>query len=103
MSRFSSYGPVDPDIHYFAPRKELIDRAYARLIGKNPGKGGHYITVWAPGQTGKTSLMIQLSLRLQNNPEFHFVHIPLEHLKLGNFRGQSRRVKKRRDFISGCL
>lgn len=82
MRRFSSYGPVDTDLHYFAPRKMLIDRAYTRLIGENPEKGGHYITVWAPGQTGKTSLMMQLSLRLQNKPEFHFVHIPLEHLKL---------------------
>ncbi|MDQ1353749.1 MAG: hypothetical protein QG657_4056, partial [Acidobacteriota bacterium] len=31
MRRFSSYGPVDPDLHYYAPRKELIDKAYAQL------------------------------------------------------------------------
>ncbi len=24
VRKFSSYGPVDKDIHYYAPRKELI-------------------------------------------------------------------------------
>ncbi len=45
MRKFSSYGPIDPDVHYFASRKNLIDRAYTQLVGENPGKTGYYITV----------------------------------------------------------
>jgi hypothetical protein len=36
MRRFSSYGPLDTDNHYYAPRKELIGIVYKWLIGKNP-------------------------------------------------------------------
>ncbi len=57
MRRFSSYGPIDSDLHYFAHRKGLIDKAYTQLVGNVPGKGGHCITIWAPRQTGKTWVM----------------------------------------------
>jgi hypothetical protein len=57
MRRFSSYGPIDTEEHYYAPRNELINRAYSWLTGDNPKKGGHYITVWAPRQCGKTWVM----------------------------------------------
>ena len=58
MRRFSSYGPVNPKLHYYAPRKELIEKAYTTLVGENPEEGGHYITVWAPRQYGKTWIML---------------------------------------------
>lgn len=45
MRRFSSYGPINNKIHYYAPREELIERAYTQLMGENPAEGGHYITV----------------------------------------------------------
>jgi hypothetical protein len=57
MRRFSSYGPITPGLHYHAPRKELIDWAYTQLVGEEPAEGGHYITVWAPRQCGKTWIM----------------------------------------------
>ena len=57
MRRFSSYGPINTKLHYYAHRETLIDRAYTQLIGENPEEGGHYITVWAPRQTGKTWVM----------------------------------------------
>ena len=81
MRRFHSYGPVDTDEHYYVPRKELIEKAYTQLIGYNPQKGGHYITVWAPRQTGKTWLMQQILFRLKNDPRFHTLKINLEILK----------------------
>lgn len=56
MRRFNSYGPVDPSEHFFAPRAELVDRVVQGLVGKQ-GKQGHYFTIWAPRQTGKTWLM----------------------------------------------
>jgi hypothetical protein len=81
MRRFASYGPVDNDLHYHAPRKELINKAYHQLLGENPKKGGHYITVWAPRQTGKTWLMQQIRLQLKQDQRFHTIVINLEHLK----------------------
>ena len=60
MRKFFSYGPIDIDLHYYAPRNTLFDKAYTQLIGENPEKGGHYVTAWAPRQTGKTWLMQQI-------------------------------------------
>jgi len=57
MRRFSSYGPVDKDIHYYVPRQELIEKGYTLLLGESPEEGGHYLTVWAPRQRGKTWIM----------------------------------------------
>ena len=81
MRRFNSYGPLDIEEHYYAPRKELIERAYTQLTGENPKKGGHYITVWAPRQTGKTWVMQQILHRLQENSHFDVLKINLQHLK----------------------
>ena len=33
MRKFSSYGPVDVDLHYYAPRQALLERAYEQLVG----------------------------------------------------------------------
>ncbi len=70
MRKFSSYGPVDRDIHYHAPREELIESAYIQLVGEHPEKGGHYITVWAPRQAGKTWIMQQTLRRIREQGDF---------------------------------
>jgi hypothetical protein len=86
MRKFSSYGPVDTDLHYYAPRQALIEQAVADLVGEDPTKGGHYITVWAPRQRGKTWLLQQALRRLQSEPHyrdtFDVVYLALEYLKL---------------------
>ena len=56
MRRFSSYGPVDPTENFCVERRDLVERCVDRLVG-NPDKGGHYFTIWAPRQTGKTWIM----------------------------------------------
>ncbi len=71
MRRFSSYGPVNDRIHYYAPRTELIERGYTQLIGETPDEGGHYFTVWAPRQTGKTWTMQELVQRIQKAGDYH--------------------------------
>ena len=38
MCKFSYYGPLDPELHYYAPRKELINKVFSQLIGDNPEK-----------------------------------------------------------------
>jgi len=80
MRKFSSYGPVDPEIHYYVPRQKLIEGAIQELKGDNPAKGGHYITIWAPRQTGKTWIMQEVFFKLQQDPQFQVVMLPLQNL-----------------------
>ncbi len=81
MRRFSSYGPVNPKLHYYAPRKELIEKAYTTLVGENPEEGGHYITVWAPRQCGKTWIMQEVLKQIEKRGGFDVVKVDLDHLK----------------------
>ena len=70
MRRFSSYGPVNTKLHYYVPRKELVDRVFTQLLGEDPNEDGHYVTVWAPRQTGKTWVMQQVKQEiLRRYPE----------------------------------
>ena len=79
MRKFSSYGPVNPNVHYYAPRAELIDAAYRQLVGDEAG--GHYITVWAPRQTGKSWTMLEVVNRLKASSAFKVGIISMEHAK----------------------
>ncbi len=81
MRTFSSYGPIDTTLHYYAPRKELLDFGYRQLIGRNPEKGGHYITVWAPRQTGKTWAFNNIFAKIRTDKRFDVVKVELEALK----------------------
>ncbi len=63
MRRFHSYGPVDGRKHFAVSRKELVQTCTDSLVG-DPEEGGHYFTVWAPRQTGKTWLMRQVSEKI---------------------------------------
>ncbi|VEN73124.1 conserved hypothetical protein [Candidatus Desulfarcum epimagneticum] len=82
MRRFSSYGPVDKDLHYYAPRKKLVDFGHRQMIGEDPSRGGHYITVWGPRQTGKSWAMRDVLWRIQKDDRFDVLKINLEHLKM---------------------
>ncbi len=83
MRRFHSYGPVDHELHFSVPRRELVDRCLNQLIG-NPVKGGHYFTIWAPRQTGKTWLMRQVKQEITQRDGDQFT---VYHFSLGNLRG----------------
>ncbi|VEN73021.1 conserved hypothetical protein [Candidatus Desulfarcum epimagneticum] len=82
MRKFSSYGPIDPDLHYYAPRTDLIDHGALELMGENPEKGGHYITVWGPRQTGKSWAFREVLFRLRRDKKFDAVKINLETIKM---------------------
>ena len=56
MRRFHSYGPIDKRFHFGVARAELVERCVQQLVGE-PGEGGHFFTIWAPRQAGKTWLM----------------------------------------------
>jgi len=80
MRKFSSYGPVEPERHYYVPRQKLRDGVIQHLLGDNPDKGGHYITVWAPRQTGKSWIMQEVFSTLKQNTQFDVVILPLQNL-----------------------
>jgi hypothetical protein len=81
MRRFSSYGPINPKLHYYASREGLIDKAYTGLIGESPDEGGHYITVWAPRQTGKTWVMQEAVQKIKKTGEYDIGIISFESAK----------------------
>ncbi|MDM8519156.1 ATP-binding protein [Anaerolineales bacterium HSG6] len=85
MRKFHSYEEVDKDVHYYVSRHELIDRAYNSLIGDTPEKGGHYITVWGPRQSGKTWVMREVVRQLQaQQPEFEVAILSLQSARSGS-------------------
>ena len=82
MRRFHSYGPVDGEEHFCLPRRELVDKCLAQLVG-NPNKSGHYFTIWAPRQTGKTWLMRQVKQEIADRYGEQFT---VFNFSLGNLR-----------------
>ncbi len=81
MRRFSSYGPVNKDLHYYVPRQELIDHVCLQLLGENPDEGGHYITVWAPRQRGKTWMVQQVVAKIKARGDFDVAILTLQSAK----------------------
>ena len=81
MRTFSSYGPLEKKAHFYAPRESLIQNAQRQLIGSDVEESGHYITVWAPRQCGKTWIMNEVYRRLLDNDRFHVLKLELEYLK----------------------
>lgn len=83
MRRFHSYGPVDCEEHFCVPRRALVEKCLAQLID-NPDKGGHYFTIWAPRQSGKTWLMRQVKQEVTQQYRERFT---VFNFSLGNLRG----------------
>jgi len=81
MRKFTSYGPIDTGTDFYVSRQELIQKAYNQLLGENPLKGGHYITVWAPRQAGKTWVMQQVIRQIKKNDEFEVVSLDMQPAK----------------------
>ncbi len=78
MKTFSSYGPVDKDLHFFVPRNDLVASGIHRLIGAVPKKGGHFITVWAPRQCGKTWIMREVMMEIRDRGRFDVAMISMQ-------------------------
>ncbi|MEZ4869422.1 MAG: AAA-like domain-containing protein [Caldilineaceae bacterium] len=81
MRKFTSYGPLNTQLHYYAPREHLLEQVYQQLIGEDPLQGGHYITVWAPRQTGKTWVMQEVLKRVQAHGGFEVAYVTLQPAK----------------------
>jgi hypothetical protein len=80
MRKFSSYGAPSKKSHYYAPRETLIANATTQLKGEELDEGGHYITVWAPRQTGKTWVMREVVSRIELDEQFDVVLLSLQFL-----------------------
>ena len=80
MRKFSSYGIIKTKKHYYAPRKKLIEQALNQLIDDSE-EDGHYITIWAPRQTGKTTVMHQVVEQIKQRNDFEVGMISLQSAK----------------------
>jgi len=72
MRRFHSYGPVDCEEHFCVHRREMVNDCTEQLVGK-PGKSGHFFTIWAPRQTGKTWLLRQVKKKIEKKHSDKFI------------------------------
>lgn len=78
---FSSYGPINTKTEYYAPREALIESVSLQLLG-DAEDGGHYITIWAPRQTGKTwTLLEAVSTICASNNEINACFMSMEPAK----------------------
>lgn len=73
MRHFHSYGPVNCKAHFCVERRELIEACTEQLIGSPDEVGGHYFTIWAPRQTGKTWLMQQSKKEIESRHSDQFI------------------------------
>jgi len=81
MRYFSSYGPVKRNEHFYVHRTNLINHTYQQLMGNNSSKDGHYITVWAPRQTGKTWIMQEVFDKIKQNDSYEIVFMDMQSAK----------------------
>ncbi len=95
MRHFHSYGPVSCKQHFCVPRTELIKHCTEQLVG-HPQEGGHYFTIWAPRQNGKTWLMRQVekTIRRQYSDQFAVFSF-----SLGRLRGMNWELTEQSDKI----
>ncbi len=93
MRTFHSYGPVEADRHFFVPRRYLVEQLVQQLVG-DVKKGGHYFTIWAARQTGKTWFMRQAKTEVTQRygDQFTVYHFSLERMRNMDYvpRGDDR-------------
>ncbi len=81
MRRFSSYGPINDQLHFHVPRTGLVEDVLSSLLGEDATKEGGYITVWAPRQRGKSWIMLQTLERIRHDhPDFDAAYVTVEGL-----------------------
>ena len=91
MRTFHSYGPVEAEENFCVPRRDLVGQLVQQLVG-TPQKGGHYFTIWAARQAGKTWLMRQSKTAVAQcyGDQFTVFHFSMEPLKELSYIAQSR-------------
>ena len=64
MRYFNTHGPVNASTHFVVPRTALVNHLVEQI------DAGHYFTIYAPRQMGKTTLLYSLVDRLAAQPDF---------------------------------
>jgi hypothetical protein len=95
MRHFCSYGPVNCKAHFCVQRQALIATGVQQLIGRADEESGHYFTIWAPRQTGKTWLMRQIEQAISEQYPEEFT---LLNFSLGALRGMDEETNFPRAF-----
>ena len=72
MRNFHSYGPVSCKHHFCVARNDLIKQCTEQLVG-DLQEGGHYFTIWAPRQNGKTWLVQEVQKRVDVYQKADFI------------------------------
>ena len=76
MKRFSTQGPVNPEQHYVVARTEELAEFIKRI------KEGRYIVIFAPRQTGKTTLFYAaMDILAAEEPTYLPIHLDFEAYK----------------------
>ena len=76
MRRFGTQGPVNPKQHYVVPRTEELTQFIKRV------KEGHYIVIFAPRQTGKTTFFYAaMDILATEEPNYLPIHLDFEAYK----------------------
>jgi len=73
MREFCSYGPVNAKAHFSLARRALVGPCTEQLMGEPDEGGGHYFTIWAPRQAGKTWLMREVCREIEQREGDRFV------------------------------
>lgn len=68
MRYFNYHGPVNPQQHYFITRRELLAQLMIQL------ERGKFFSIFAPRQTGKTTLIREILAHLNALPQ----HVGIE-------------------------
>ena len=86
---------MDCEEHFCVPRKDLVERCAELLVG-NPKKGGHYFTIYAPRQTGKTWLMLQCQKEVEKRyaDQFAIGSMSMQGIDLGTDDSPADFLKK---------
>ncbi len=72
MRRFHSYGPVKRKKHFCVERREMVEDCLNSFID-DPDDVGHYFTIWAPRQTGKTWMIREVKKGIEARYQDRFL------------------------------
>ncbi|MEM7537855.1 MAG: AAA-like domain-containing protein [Chloroflexota bacterium] len=95
---FNTHGPVNPTEHYVVPRQKRLNSLIAQI------RRGHYFTIYAPRQMGKTTLLRNLRDYFKTQPQFIPIALSFqlfEHWAVDEFLKEFGRLLTRQ-LLAGC-
>lgn len=75
MREFNTSGPCNPELHYTVPRTDVVARGLEHI------ERGHYFTMFAPRQAGKTTCFQLMLKALEEREGYVGTWISVEHVR----------------------